>query len=333
MEPIIIDPYPGVVVPRIDPKDPKSYEHILQQFGAANFENVVQRNLEKDFIERQAALLSVANMTSVFQRVNGLTALLQATAGGGVKAQFPIDAAIGGTGRSTVNAPLVSKQVYLDKANVTYRVLHEAIMEAGPMAENDQIAEGVEQLGAHIDNHYITGLVAAKFGASDVTAAATWVTTGDPFADINKAINNIVKNSAINPNAKKDAWMTVIAPIQVREALEKITIVDGIKIGLSELISQRLGAKIVYTRAPFNVDADIGTWPLLDKAIVIPTLDRHVGKFYTFDGGAMPSMFVTEDENGKRVSTNSWMKWVNAPDEADGTLTSNRRIVEIASIA
>lgn len=317
-------------IPRIDVSTPEKYETLFQKFGAADFRQVVQRNVEKDFIERQAALLSIAQITSVFRPIDNLHVIMERSANGGVTAQYPINGPTGETGKDTNNGPLVPKTVVLDRANVTYRIMHEALLEGGDPAENDSIQEGVEQLGFKMDDHYITELLDKKFAGNDVNGS-DWLGAGDPFDDINIAINNVLENSAINPNGKAANWFTVIVPIKYRLALEKITIVDGLKIGLQELILQRLGAQIVYTRSPFNLDGQ--TAPLIDKAIVIPTKDRHVGKFYTFDGGnTLPSMFVTSDENGKRVSSNSWMKFAVTPSEADGSLTENRRICEIGSI-
>lgn len=313
-------------LPRIDVTKPAEYESLLQKYGAADFRQVVQRNVEKDFIERTAALLSVAEMTSVFKSINNLHVIMERSANGGVIAQYPIDGPTGNTGQDTTNGPLIPKTIVLDRANVTYRIMHEALLEGGEPAENDAVLEGAEQLGAKMDDHYLTELIAKKLAANDVNGTA-WLGAGDPFDDINKAINLIVENSAINPNSKADAWFTVIVPIKYRVALEKITIVDGLKIGLSELIKQRLGAQIIYSRPPFRIPASATPWAIVDEAIVIPTKDRHVGKFYTFDGGsALPSIFVTSDENGKRVSTNSWMKFAVTPSESDGSLTENRRI-------
>ena len=324
----------GTQIPRINVKTPEKYEHLLQKYGAADFRQVVQRNVEKDFIERTAPLLTVAQMACVFKPISNLHTIMERSANGGVIAQYPIDGPTGGQGEDTNNGPLVPKTIVLDRANVTYRIMHEAMLEGGDPAEQDAITEGAEQLGSKMDDHYITELLDKSLAANDHTAAATWNTTGDVYADINKSINNIITNSAINPNTKSDAWFTCIAPIQVREALEKIVIVDGLKIGLSELISQRLKCQIVYSRPAFRVPASASPWPILTEAIVLPTKDRHVGKFYTFDGGnSLPSMFVTSDENGKRVSTNSWMKFAVTPSEADGSLTENRRIGTIADVA
>lgn len=319
-------------IPRIDVNTPDKYEELYQQFGAADFRQVVQRNVEKDFIERTAALLSVAQIASVFKPINNLHTIMERSANGGVVAQYPIDGATGGQGRDTANDALIPKTVVLDRGNVTYKITHEALLEGGEPAENDAVVEGAEQLGAKMDDHYLTELVAKKLAANDVNGSA-WLGAGDPFDDINKAINLVVENSGINPNAQKDGWFTVIVPIKYRVGLEKITIVDGLKIGLSELVKQRLGAQVIYSRPPFRIPASATPWPIVDEAIVIPTKDRHVGKFYTFDGGStLPSIFVTTDENGKRVSTNSWMKFAITPSESDGSLTENRRISVINTL-
>ncbi len=319
-------------IPTLDLKNPdaKINEEVLQKFGAADFRQVLQRNVEKDFIERTAATITVANQSAVFKAVNNLYTIMETSSAGGVKVQFPIDGPTGNTGRDTTNGPLVPKTVVLDKANSTYNITHEAMLDGGDPAENDAIMEAAEQLGFKYDDQFLSELVAKKFGGNDVNGSA-WLGAGDVFDDINNAINKIIENSAINPNAKRDAWFTAIVPIKYRVALEKITIVDGLKIGLSELIAQRLKCQILYTRSPFNLEAgDVA--PLVDKAIVIPTKDRHVGKFYTFNGGPLPSTFVTVDEQGKRVSTNTWAKFAVTPSEADGSLTENRRICEINTI-
>ena len=319
-------------IPRINTSTPDKYEELYQKYGAADFRQVVQRNVEKDFIERTAALMSVAELTSVFRPINNLHVIMERSANGGVVAQYPIDGPTGGQGRDTANDPLIPKTVVLDRANVTYKITHEALLEGGEPAENDSVVEGAEQLGSKMDDHYLTELIAKKLTANDINGSA-WLGAGDPFDDINKAINKIVENSAINPNTKTDAWFTIIVPIKYRVALEKITIIDGLKIGLSELIRQRLGAQIIYSRPPFRIPASATPWAIVDEAIVIPTKDRHVGKFYTFDGGStLPSIFVTTDENGKRVSTNSWMKFAVTPSESDGSLTENRRIGLISTL-
>ncbi len=316
--------------PRINVKKPENYEVLLQKYGAADFRQVVQRNIEKDFIERTAALMSVAELTGLFKSINNLHTIMERSANGGVVAQYPIDGPTGNQGRDTTNGPLIPKTIVLDRGNVTYKITHEAMLEGGDPAENDAVLEGSEQLGALMDNHYLTNLNSNKLAANQINGS-DWLGAGDPFDDINKAISKVVENSAINPNQKTDAWFSVILPIKYRVALEKITIVDGLKIGLSELIRQRLGAQIIYTRPPFG--SPVTPWPLVDEALVIPTKDRHVGKFYTFDGGStLPSIFVTSDENGKRVSTNSWMKFAVTPNESTGSLTDNQRIAQIDTL-
>ena len=319
-------------IPTLNLKNPGPEEEaIKQRYGGTDFRQVLQRNIEKDFIERQAALISVASKTAVFKSINNLYTIMETSAAGGVKVQFPISGADGNTGREDNLGALVPKPIVLDKANSTYRILHEVALEGGDPAENDLILEAKDNLGFKYDQQYLGELKAKKFGGNDVNGTNWLGSGGDPYSDINTAINKIISNSAIDPNAGGKAAYTCIAPIEFREVLQKITIVDGLKVGLAELIENRLNCQILYTRKPFHL-ADGETAPLVNEAIVIPTLDRHVGKFYTFNGGSLPSIFVTVDEHGKRVSTNSWAKYVVAPSEADGSLTENRRISSINTI-
>lgn len=322
----------GTVIPRIDVnnKDSDTYKQLLQKFGGADFRNAVQRNLEKDFIERTAASLSIVEGSVLSQKVNSLNAVINVAAKGGVTAEFPIEPGIGNITADTVNAPLVPQVVSLSKANVTYRVNHEAVMESGNLAENDQVVEGAEQLAGKINAHVISELDDKAAGGNARSAGALWTAdAGDPYDDVNQMIGKIYDNSSLDPNNNAGNKFTLIVPIAARAPLQKYVSIDNVKTSLEKHMMTGLGVSIKYSRKPFHYK---GTWPLLTTGLLIPALDRHVGKFYTFDGGAMPSMFVTEDENGKRVSTNSWMKFVVPPSEDTGSITSNVRISKISGI-
>ena len=312
-----------------------NYQQVLQKYGEADFRSIVQRNIERLYIAKEAALLSVAELAVPFQPINSLNALVTAGQSGGVSVQYPIDGSQGNGGVDTNIKDAVTIPVALPRANVTYKVNHEAVLLGGSLAENDSILEATEQLGAKMDMTMISELIAKKHTGNNVPASATWTTTGDPYADINSAINKIMSNSAVNPAivaSRKDAF-TAIVPIEARTGLTKISVIDGLKVSLEQYIQDKLSCKIVYSRKPFNTP-DNDTWPIDNEAIVIPTKDRKVGRFYTFDGGnVMPNMFVTMDEHGKRVSTNYWMKYIVAPNEKDGTTGDNRRISVITGIA
>jgi len=317
-------------VPYVNIKDGKpvgNYDHILQKFGEADFRSIIQRNIERIYIQKEAALLSVSEQVVEFQPVNGLNALIDTGISGGVLVKYPVDGHQGNTGEDNAIKDAVTVPVALPRANVTYKISHEAKLLGGDLAENDSIIEATEQLGAKMDIALMTELIAKKHAGNNTAATALWTAGGaDPYGDLNSIINKIISNSAINPaivSARKDAF-TAIVPLAARTGLTKISVIDGLKVSLEQYIQDKLSCKVLYSRAPFVAPE---AWPIDNEVIVVPTQDRKVGRFYTFDGGnIMPSIFETMDEHGRRVSTNYWLKFVASPNEKDGLLTDNRRI-------
>jgi hypothetical protein len=320
-------------IPNFDLKNEIEAKRILQQYGMADFKNTVLRNFAKDYIEKQAALLSVTELTSIVQPVDSLNVIINASPAGGVKTQYPIESGVGKQGQvDAIN--IVGTNFGLRRANTTYSISHEVnAMGSAAITRNDLVLEAAEQLGAKMDYEYITALVVAKFADNDVVAPNTWdALAGDPYTDINKAIGLIQGNSAVPVNNLQEKAYTVIAPIEAKVAMNKPTVIDGILTTLNGQIESRLSTQIVYTRQPFFIDETNTPWPLTTSAIVIPTKDRHVGKFYTFNGNGMPSLWETSDEDGVKVSQNSWMKYKVAPNEKSGEFTDNRRISVITDI-
>lgn len=317
----------------MDIKDSKAKAELLQAYGQTDFSDIVVRNLERMYIQKEAALMSVASECIMSQKINGLHTLINQAPAGGVRVQYPVDQSNMGDHESD-NLPDMSAQyLNLDRANVTYSISHEARFEGGDLAQNDSILEATEQLSAKLDKILLTDLKAKKFADNNVAAANTWDSTGTPYDDIRKATNNIIKNSAINVLAVRGnaKFFTCIVPIALREAFQKREVVDGVKTTIEGQIEANLNTQILYTRAPFTGEGE--SWPLSTSAIVIPTLDRKVGKLYSFDGGnVLPSLFQTENENGKRISQNSWWKVGIAANEKDATFSSNRRICEITGV-
>lgn len=318
-------------IPYLNLNDKVARKTLLQAHGATDFSDIVVRNLERLYIQKQAPLMSVASEVFQSQKVNGLHVLVNQAPAGGVKVQYPVDQGNLGDNEADNLPDMGAQYLNLDRANVTYHISHEAQFEGGDLAKNDSVQEATEQLAANIDKIVIDDLKTKAFTNNGFNASNFWDTTGVPYDDIRKATNNIIKNSAINVLAVKGnpKFFSCIVPVALREAFQKREIVDGVKTSLGDQIEQNLNTQILYTRSPFTgVQIDLTT-----QAIIIPTLDRKVGKLYTFDGGnVMPSLFQTVNENGKRISQNSWWKVGVAANEKDATFGDNRRIALIGAV-
>jgi len=321
-------------IPYLDFKDSNRKRELLQAYGATGFESIVVRNLERLYIQKEAPLMSVASEVFQVMKINGLHTLVNQAPAGGVSVNYPVSQGNLGENEADNLPDMGAQYLNLDRANVTYHIRHEAIFEGGSLAQDDSILEATEQLAAKIDKVLMTDLLAKKYAGNDVTATNTWNSTGTPYDDIRAATNKIITNSAINTLAIKGnpKFFSCIVPIALREAFQKREIVDGVKTSIEGQIESNLNTQVLYSRAPFTGEGS--TWPLTTQAIVVPTMDRKVGRLYTFDGGnVIPSLFQTENENGKRVSQNSWWKVGVSANEKDATFTDNRRIAVIDSVA
>ena len=320
-------------IPYLDLKDAKARQVLLQAYGATDFSDIVVRNLERLYIQKEAALMSVASESILSQPISGLHTLINQSPAGGVRVQYPVDQSNMGDSEADHLPDMGAQYLNLDRANVTYHIAHEAVFEGGNLAQNDSILEATEQLAAKIDKVLITDLIAKKFAANNVAAANPWDTTGVPYDDIKSATSKIIANSAINVMGIRGnpKFFTCVVNVALREAFQKREVIDGVKTTLGEQIGTNLNTQVLFSRAPFTGEGD--SWPLTTSAVVYPTNDRKVGKLYTFDGGnVMPSLFQTEDENGKRISQNSWWKVGIAANEKDALFADNRRISEITSV-
>ena len=321
-------------IPNINLKDEKQLAQVLQQYGEADFKNTVLKNFAKDYIMKEAALLSVVELTSILQPVDTLNVIQNTSPAGGVKVSYPIEAGVGNQGQVDAK-DVVGTTISLRRANVSYKISHEvAAIGNADLTRSDSILEATEQLSAHMDFEYINALVDAKYTGNDISALSNkWSTsTGDPFDDINQAIGNIESNSSVKVNNLAASTYSLIAPIQAKSHLNKNRVIDGQHTTIGSQIESRLSTQIVYTRQPFVIGAELSPWPLATSCLLIPTKDRKVGKFYTFDGAGMPSLWETEDEDGKKTSQNTWMKYKVSPNEKDGTFADNRRIALISDI-
>ena len=336
---MLTDLYPeGVpaqsVVPTFDVRDEKVAKEMLTKLGESTFRNAAARSIERDWIERTSRGISIAGRTSVTKRLNDFIAVISGPVNGGVEVKYPVDAATADTGEMTSMGPLVHDSVRLSRGNVTYRITHETVNEGGSFAENDLMKEAANQLADQVDYQYLKEIKSKAFGANNVAVASNkeWdIAGGKPFDDLNEATANIVENSAIRPETISQGSFVLVLPVTMHKVFRKYSIIDNIKTTLEEQIKTKLGVQIMYTRPSWHWKG--GTWPIdNDTGLLFPAKDVHVGKFYTYDGGRIPTTFVTVTENGKRVSSNYWMAYKTAWDEKDGTDTANRRIAKITNI-
>lgn len=320
------------VVPYIDVKNvDKIPQETIDKFGSTDFRQVFQRNLEREYVMRQAALMSVAGQASIVQPADNLNVLVTASPVGGVEVKYPTGVDNYDTSEVSRLRDKKTQSFALDKVEVKYTIGPEAmIVGDGNMVNAEYIEEVNEQLAGKLDKTFIDSLKAKKHTANGVTAGSKWDADGGaPEEDIAEAIGNILKNSGVNPNpAGQAAMWSVILPIGAYHVLNKIRVIDSIKTTINEYIARKYNLQFLYTRAPLGESQYLTT-----EAIVIPTKDRKVGKLRTFDGaGRVPSTYSMQDANGIHVTANYWMKYINAPDEVDGDFTDNRRIAVISTI-
>lgn len=325
-------------VPYIDLKNIKNIpELVIDKFGETDFQKVVQRNVERDIIGKEAALLSIVDKCIINRMRTNIDVSVVATPSGGVTVSYPANA---GGGKSSERGPIKNKSTTLhrlDRAEYSYVVSQESKI-IGEMSEiqADYLIETNEQMSAKIDETVIKGLNSSVIADNIAGAADVWGgTNGDPAQDISTAIKNIIENSAVDPNrgslrADTPRW-TVILPIGVYDKLNDIVVIDQSRQTIGDFISRKYDVQFVYSRQPFDFE---GTWPISTDALLIPSFDRKVGVYNNFDGGGrVPNMYTTEDAEGTHVTGNWWMNYIITPDEKDADPAKSRRVAKITDIA
>ena len=322
------------IVPTFDVNDEKVATEMLNQLGESTFRNAASRSIERDWIERTSRGISIAGRTAVSKRLNDFIAVITGAVKGGVEVKYPVDSATADTGEMTAMEPLVHDSVRLSRGNVTYRITHETVNEGGSFAENDLMREAANQLADQTDFQYLKELKAKAYTNNNKAVASNkeWDTAaGKIFDDLNEVSANIVDNSALRPEQITQGSLALIVPVNMFKVFRKYSIIDNIKTTMEDQIKNKLGITVMYSRNSWHYKG--ATWPLgNDEAILIPVKDPYVGKFYTYDGGRIPTTFVTVTENGKRVSSNYWMAFKTTFEEKDGGTTFNRRIAHITNI-
>ena len=320
-------------IPYVDPSRAADLpDAFFDKYSETNVQQIFQRNIEREYIPKQAALISVTGQCMITKQLGNIQTIVKNTPAGGVSVEYPVSPRSGDT--SEIQS-LPEKQTYmktLDKATIKYVIPPEvSILGDTNTIHADYMLEAYEDLAAKIDRETFKTLESRVTAANTDGATAPWGGTGaTPEQDVATAIGNIIENSSIDPNRINTPGMwALILPIQVYDKLNAIGVIDNIKTTIGEYIVKRWGVDIFYSRKPFLAT----DWPLTDKAFLIPKNDRYVGAFGYFDGGGrVPSMFVDQSEAGIKVSANIWMNYLPTPDEVDGSLTTNKRIAKITGI-
>lgn len=312
----------------------KFSEKMMLTFGEAGISQIVRKNVEKAYIGKQAALMSIVNKCILTEAANGIDIVVDSTTADGIKVSYPTEGGtIGVEGKSDI-AKVKRLPVSLGKAEIRYYLTNETKLRGNyELLRTDSINDATEQLAAKIDSRVLTLLKAKADPLNEVTATDAWDDpAGAPDEDIALAIENILTRSAFNPETVPEGQFpfTLLLPIQLYSVMNRIRVIDGTKQTIGDFITTKHRIQIVYSRAPLVFD---NTWPLADSGLLIPTFDRKVGRLHWFDGGSIiPNMFVQPDPNGEDITSLWWGSYVPAPDEVDGASTNNRRTAELKNL-
>jgi len=312
---------------------------VITKFGETTFESVFQRNIERQYIGNQFAMISVVGQSVPIRRMDNINVSITGSPAGGVEVNYPIETQAFDSAERTALKKKVTKVFTLDTATFRYKInLKTKILGNEMTAHMESIGEAAEQLAAHADNEFLTSLSSVAT-TINVNSNNKWGTAnGAPETDIASAIKTIIQNSAVNPNTVPGTgeagkkWC-VILPISVYDKLNVIRTIDGIKTTIGEYIMDRWSVKFLWSRQPFTL-GNISTWPITTDAYVFPTMDPKVGHLATYDGaGRVPNLFMNTTETGTEISGNYWMKFIPHPDEKSGKFDANKRVVKLAGIA
>ena len=307
----------------------------IDKFGETDFKKAVQRNIEREVIGKEAALMSIASRCIVNKTPDNIDVAIVASKAGGVTISYPASTAGGKSGEKSLLKDKVTELRRLDRAEVSYLIGNEAQI-VGDVADinAEYMMEANEQLAAEMDNTIIKHLNAGALTDNTEAAEAKWDTANPvPEKDIATAIKNLIVNSAIDPNRRTitnvPQW-TLILPIAVYDKLNEIRVIDGSKLTLGDYVQKRYDLQVIYSRKPFEYKS---TWPISTDGILIPTFDRKVGNLHLFDGGGrVPNQYTSQTASGLEVDLNWWMNFFITPDEKDATLDKSRRIAKITGI-
>ena len=105
---------PYINVDKFSSLDERLMEEQIDKFGGeTTFEQVYQRNIEKDIVGKEAALLSIASKCILFKNPNSIDVTVQGKAAGGVHVTYPVNASSSNTSGKSTTKDVVSQQKVL----------------------------------------------------------------------------------------------------------------------------------------------------------------------------------------------------------------------------
>ena len=300
-------------------------ETFREKFTETDFAKVIQRNVERVVIPKEAALMSVAGMSVPQVNHDNIHLSITNQPAGGVAIEYPVNPRTTNTAeiQAVKDKPTVLRQ--LDRADLSYLVTPEAnILGEQNVIHAEYLAESKEQLAAKIDDEFLRGI---EKQAGNKKTDANWkaVSDGDYSAnvdkDLNDAIETILSKTAINPNMGNGSgsmW-TLVCPVELWGTLKQTRVIDNHRLTYEQYLLEKHKTQILWKREPFDFTSD-RTSDQKKSAYLFPTMDRHVGSMYIFTGRAgVPNMYREISPKGERVTMQYWFSYIPAANEETGS--------------
>ena len=324
-------------------------ETFREKFTETDFAKVIQRNVERVVIPKEAAEMSIMGMSVPQINHDNIHLSITSQPSGGVSIEYPVNPRTTNTAeiQAIKDKPTVLRQ--LERADLSYMVTPEAnILGEQSVIHAEYLAESKEQLAAKMDDVFLKELAGAVPSSHKKSAKWKKVTTAvttsgsekdsDYYAnvdkDLNDAIEKILVDTAINPNMGNGSgsmW-TLVCPIELWGTLKQTRVIDNHRLTYEQYLLEKHKTQILWKREPFDFTSD-RTSDQKKSAYLFPTMDRHVGSMYIFTGRAgVPNMYREISPKGERVTMQYWFSFIPAANEATGEYgDTNNRIYEFTN--
>ena len=324
------------MVPYVDLKNIANIpQKTIDKYGVTDFQKILIRNWEREYVGRVGALNSIAGRCIIFEKKDNIQFSITSSKSGGIEIKYPADTLTGQkSGRQTIHDK-VHDFVQLHEAHLRYNIPNHSIIVGDlPSINKDYMAEAYEQLSAELDYLTMTKLSASTLASHKYEKTAGWDTSAaDIGKDIKGALQHIVNDSGVNPNwarGSETPQYTIILPVKAQEYMEDIVVIDGSRQTIGDYLQNRYKFQTLYSRPPFEFHE---TWPGTTSMFVLPTFDPRVGKMYSFDGaGRVPNQYIKHDIEGLETNLLWWFNYNIGRDEKDLVANKSRRVIEVTGI-